>query len=99
MMAGAGCIWLGRSEPDCGDERAAEMAEQSEPEWCPLVGCTRRNWHRGKCANTADVAPAKRVSCCQHYNHSSAVVLEVKFCLCRDCGHRWQEYPLVVNWL
>lgn len=41
MNQAAGCIWLGRSEPnyrDCADERADEMAEQqAEAEQSP--GC------------------------------------------------------------
>ena len=28
MTPAAGCIWLGRSEPDCEDEMAAEREEQ-----------------------------------------------------------------------
>jgi hypothetical protein len=37
--------------------------------------------------------------CCQHYRYTSAMVLGVKFCLCVECGHRWQEWPLVVDWI
>lgn len=95
MMAGAGCIYVGRSEPDCEDE----MADEEQLDKCPLLGCQRRNWHRGDCSTKPDVEPAARVSCCQHYRYSSATVLEVKFCVCRSCGNRWQEYPLVVNWI
>lgn len=80
------------------DEMANELLEQ-QIGMCPLIGCARRNWHRGDCCATPDVDPAKRVSCCQHYSYSSATILEVKFCLCRDCGHRWQEYPLAVAWI
>ena len=44
----------------------------------------------------SQMTPRKKplIVCCQHYNHSHADVLGVRFSLCRDCGHRWQEWPL-----
>ena len=78
---------------------ADELLPEQQPGMCPLIGCARRNWHRGRCSTTPDVEPAKRVSCCQHARYSCATVLEVEFYLCRDCRHRWQGWPLVVNWL
>lgn len=39
-------------------------------------------------------AKRKRPGCCQHWDHAKAVVLGVGFCVCRGCGHRWQEFPL-----
>jgi len=35
-----------------------------------------------------------RIEFCGHAVFSSAVVLGVRFCLCRECGHRWQSWPM-----
>ncbi len=38
----------------------------------------------------------KRVEVCGHPSFSSALVMGVRFCLCKTCGTRWTEWPLVV---
>ena len=36
----------------------------------------------------------KRIEVCGHAIHAGALVLGVKFCVCRECGHMWTEWPL-----
>lgn len=41
---------------------------------------------------SSEVRP--RIEVCGHAQYSAALVMGVRFCLCRMCGHRWSEWPL-----